>query len=177
MTIRDLHTKLGHESLAKDEALDAAQRAETDKQTVLGTLHAVEAELAAERLARRNAEDALTWRWRPARRPRAGYGMRWPSGRHGCRPRHTMGWQKRPPPDGRRQPPRMPMRSRSRRRRSRRRPWTTGLGRSRRVGVDDRPRAATRTRLSSGRSRAARALVTPIWAARRTSADAADRRD
>jgi hypothetical protein len=57
--IRDLQTKLAHERLAEDEALEAAQRAETDRQTVLGTLHIVEAELAAERLARRRAEDAL----------------------------------------------------------------------------------------------------------------------
>jgi hypothetical protein len=60
VVIRDLQTKLAHERLAKDEALDAAQRSETDKLTVLGTLHTVEAELAAERLARRNAEDAHT---------------------------------------------------------------------------------------------------------------------
>jgi hypothetical protein len=57
--IRDLQTKLAHERLAKDEALETVGRLETDKQTVLGTLHIVKAALAAERLARRNSEDSL----------------------------------------------------------------------------------------------------------------------
>jgi hypothetical protein len=51
--IRDLQTKLGHERLAKDEALETVRRLETEARV------AAEAELAAERLARRTAEDAL----------------------------------------------------------------------------------------------------------------------
>jgi hypothetical protein len=57
--IRDLQTKLAHEGLAKDEALEAAQRAETEKRVAVQALQTAEAELVAERLARRTAEDAL----------------------------------------------------------------------------------------------------------------------
>ena len=57
--IRDLQTKLAHERLAKDEALEAVQRAETDAQAGVQAQETAAAELAAERLARRNAEDAL----------------------------------------------------------------------------------------------------------------------
>jgi hypothetical protein len=59
ITIRDLQTKLAHERLAKDEALEAAQRAATAEQAVQRTLQAVQAELVAEVLALRNTEEAL----------------------------------------------------------------------------------------------------------------------
>jgi hypothetical protein len=57
--IRDLQTKLGHERLAKDEALDSVRRLETEMRVAARAQEASEAELAAERLARHNAEDAL----------------------------------------------------------------------------------------------------------------------
>jgi hypothetical protein len=59
VNIRDLQTKLAHERLAKTEALAAAQRAENEKQADRQTLLAVQVELAAQRLALRNTEDAL----------------------------------------------------------------------------------------------------------------------
>jgi hypothetical protein len=59
MTIRDLQTKLAHERLAKDEALATVRRLETDTQAAADAQETMEAELIAERLARRNAEDAL----------------------------------------------------------------------------------------------------------------------
>jgi hypothetical protein len=57
--IRDLQTKLGHERLAKDEALETVRRLETETHAAVQVQQAAEEELAAERLARRNAEDAL----------------------------------------------------------------------------------------------------------------------
>jgi hypothetical protein len=59
MTIRDLQTKLAHERLAKDEALETIRRLETGTQAAAYAQETAEVELAAERLARRNAEDAL----------------------------------------------------------------------------------------------------------------------
>jgi hypothetical protein len=59
VSIRDLQTKLAHERLAKDEALEAVQRAETETQAAVQAQQTAEAELVAERLARRTAEDAL----------------------------------------------------------------------------------------------------------------------
>jgi hypothetical protein len=49
--IRDLQTKLGHEHLAKDEALETVRRLETEARVAAHTQETVEAELAAERLA------------------------------------------------------------------------------------------------------------------------------
>jgi hypothetical protein len=57
--IRDLQTKLGHERLAKDEALETVRRLETETGVAVQALQSAEAELAAERLARRNAQHAL----------------------------------------------------------------------------------------------------------------------
>jgi len=57
--IRDLQTKLGHERLTKAEALEIIRRLETGTQAAVKAQEAAEAELAAERLARRNAVDAL----------------------------------------------------------------------------------------------------------------------
>jgi hypothetical protein len=57
--IRDLQTKLGHERLAKDEVVETVRRLETETQATAHGQETVAAELAAERLARRNAEDAL----------------------------------------------------------------------------------------------------------------------
>ncbi len=57
--IRDLQTKLGHERLAKVEALEAIRRLEADKQTAQQTLQSVQAELVAERVACRRAEEKL----------------------------------------------------------------------------------------------------------------------
>jgi hypothetical protein len=51
--IRDLQTKLAHERLAKDEAI---QRADAEKQASEQALQATRMELMAERLARQNAE-------------------------------------------------------------------------------------------------------------------------
>jgi hypothetical protein len=51
--VRDLQTKLAHERLAKDEAI---QRAEAERQAGEQALLSIRAELAAERLARYNAE-------------------------------------------------------------------------------------------------------------------------
>jgi hypothetical protein len=59
MTIRDLQTKLAHERLAKDEALETVRRLATETRAAAHALETAEAELAAERLARRDAEDAL----------------------------------------------------------------------------------------------------------------------
>jgi hypothetical protein len=57
--MRDLQTKLAHERLVKDEALETVRRQETETQAAAQAQETVETELAAERLARRNAEDAL----------------------------------------------------------------------------------------------------------------------
>jgi hypothetical protein len=57
--IRDLQTKLGHERLAKDDALETIRRQTADGQAVQQTLQTVQSELVAERLAHRNAEDVL----------------------------------------------------------------------------------------------------------------------
>ena len=54
--VRDLQTKLAHERLAKDEAV---QRAEAEKQASEQALQSVRAELEAERLARLNAETTV----------------------------------------------------------------------------------------------------------------------
>lgn len=55
-TIRDLQTKLAHERLARDEAVN---RLENQVQTARQSLQPLQTELAAERQARRDAEDAL----------------------------------------------------------------------------------------------------------------------
>jgi hypothetical protein len=57
--IRDLQTKLGHGSLAKDEVLETVRRLETETRVAAHAEETVASELAAERLARRIAEDAL----------------------------------------------------------------------------------------------------------------------
>jgi hypothetical protein len=57
--IRDLQTKLGHECLSKDEVLETVQRLETERQATAHVQKTAVVELTAERLARRNAEDAL----------------------------------------------------------------------------------------------------------------------
>jgi membrane protein involved in colicin uptake len=57
--IRDLQTKLGHERLAKDEALETVRRLETEARVAALAQETAEAELAAERLARRNAENTF----------------------------------------------------------------------------------------------------------------------
>jgi len=57
--IRDLQTKLGHTGLARDEALDAARRAEADRPAVEHALQMAEAALQVERRARETAEAAL----------------------------------------------------------------------------------------------------------------------
>jgi septal ring factor EnvC (AmiA/AmiB activator) len=59
VAIRDLQTKLGHERLAKVEALDAVRQAESDRQAVQQTLQSMQADLAAERVARRALEEKL----------------------------------------------------------------------------------------------------------------------
>jgi hypothetical protein len=59
VSIRDLQTKLSHEHLAKGEALETVRRLETETRIAANAVEAAEAELAAERLARRNAEEAL----------------------------------------------------------------------------------------------------------------------
>jgi hypothetical protein len=57
--IRDLQTKLAHERLAKDEAIQTARRVETERQAIQQALQISQEELAAERLARQQTEDAL----------------------------------------------------------------------------------------------------------------------
>jgi hypothetical protein len=57
--IRDLQTKLAHERMAKDEALDSVRRLETETHAAAQDQQTVEAELTSERLARCNTEDAL----------------------------------------------------------------------------------------------------------------------
>jgi hypothetical protein len=57
--IHDLRTKLGHERLAKDEALETVRRLKNETRVAANAVEAAEAELTAERLIRRNAEDAL----------------------------------------------------------------------------------------------------------------------
>jgi hypothetical protein len=59
ITIRDLQTKLAHERLAKDEALETVRRLETETRVAAQALETAEVELSAELLARCNAEDAL----------------------------------------------------------------------------------------------------------------------
>jgi hypothetical protein len=59
ITIRDVQTKLGHERLAKDEALASVRRLEIETRAAAHAQETAEAELAAERLARRNAQHAL----------------------------------------------------------------------------------------------------------------------
>ena len=59
ITIRDLQTKVAHERLAKDEALEIVRRLETEARAAVQALQNAEAELAATRLARQNGEDAL----------------------------------------------------------------------------------------------------------------------
>ena len=55
-TIRDLQTKLAQERLAKDEALQAADRAARETRAAQQTLGCVQDELLDERLARQIAE-------------------------------------------------------------------------------------------------------------------------
>src|ERR1700722_494704 len=52
MTIRDLQTKVAHERLAKDEALEIVRRLENEARAAVQALQSAEAELAATRLAR-----------------------------------------------------------------------------------------------------------------------------
>jgi hypothetical protein len=59
ITIRDLQTKVAHERLTKDEALEIVRRLETEARAAVQAVHSAEAELAATRLVRQNAEDAL----------------------------------------------------------------------------------------------------------------------
>ena len=59
LAIRDLQTKLGHERIAKVEALDAVRRLDADRQAIQQTLQSVQSELAVERVARRGAEEKL----------------------------------------------------------------------------------------------------------------------
>ncbi len=59
LAIRDLQTKLGHERLAKVEALDAVRRLDADRQAIQQTLQTVQSELAVERVTRRAAEEKL----------------------------------------------------------------------------------------------------------------------
>ena len=59
ITIRDLQTKVAHERLAKDEALEIIRRLETETRAAVQALQNAETELAATRLARQNAEDTL----------------------------------------------------------------------------------------------------------------------
>lgn len=54
--IRDLQTKLGHDRLAKDEALQAVRRADAERQAVQQALDAMQGDLAAERALREKAE-------------------------------------------------------------------------------------------------------------------------
>jgi chromosome segregation ATPase len=68
-TIRDLQTKLAHERLARDEAVN---RLETQLQTVRQSVQPLEAELVAERQARRDAEGALAAARQQARGQAAG---------------------------------------------------------------------------------------------------------
>jgi hypothetical protein len=53
--IRDLQTKLGHERLAKNEALETVRRLETGARVAVQALESAAADLAAERLALRKA--------------------------------------------------------------------------------------------------------------------------
>jgi chromosome segregation ATPase len=59
VSIRDLQTKLAHERRTKDEVLKTVERLETETQAAAQALETAEAELMAERLGRRNAENAL----------------------------------------------------------------------------------------------------------------------
>jgi hypothetical protein len=125
--IRDLQTKLGHERLARDEAVEAVRRLETEARVAAHAQETAEAELVAERLARRNAEDALAEALEAHQEAEAQL-------------RDAISVQEV------RQPPRQ---------QDRRRPWRTGRDRSRLVGVDGRPKSATRNpRLSNGGCRA-----------------------
>ncbi len=54
--IRDLQTKLAHDRLAKDEALQAVRRVDAERQAARQALEAVQGELAAERALREKAE-------------------------------------------------------------------------------------------------------------------------
>jgi hypothetical protein len=58
-TIRDLRTKLEHERMARDEALQAVSRAEADRDTALAGQQTLRAELAAERVGREKVEQEL----------------------------------------------------------------------------------------------------------------------
>lgn len=58
-TIRDLQTKVGHAGLARDEASDAAHRAEAERHALEHALELAESALQTERLARETAEAAL----------------------------------------------------------------------------------------------------------------------
>jgi hypothetical protein len=55
-TIKDLQTKLGHERLAKDEAI---ARAEANRESMDQVLQSVRSELAAEKIARERSDQAL----------------------------------------------------------------------------------------------------------------------
>src|ERR1700722_19296783 len=59
VSIRDLQTKLAHESRAQVEVLKAVARLETETQAAAQAQETAEAELVAEDLGRRNAENAL----------------------------------------------------------------------------------------------------------------------
>jgi len=55
-TIQDLRTKLGHIALARDEAIEAARRAEASRAAAVQELEAVQARLSDEASARAQAE-------------------------------------------------------------------------------------------------------------------------
>jgi chromosome segregation ATPase len=102
--IRDLQTKLAHERLAKDEALDSVRRLDernTGRFTRPGT---AEAELAAGRLAQRNAEDvvaeAVAGRQEAEERSRDAMVSR----ETRCHPSRRMGWRLRSEPSRRCRP-------------------------------------------------------------------------
>jgi hypothetical protein len=57
--IRDLQTKLGHERLAKNEALETVRRLESETRVAAHAVEAAEAELTVERLTRRKVGDML----------------------------------------------------------------------------------------------------------------------
>jgi hypothetical protein len=58
-TIRDLRTKLEHERMARDEALQAISRSEADRDAALAGHQTLRAELAAERVGREKVEQEL----------------------------------------------------------------------------------------------------------------------
>lgn len=58
-TIRDLRTKLQHERMARDEALQAMRRVEAERDEALSTLQTMRTDLATERVGRERLEQEL----------------------------------------------------------------------------------------------------------------------